>query len=146
MFQLHPQLQADTYVVGKFDLSWVLLHQDANYPWCILVPEREDIREIHHLDTDDQIALLRESSHLAEVMADIFAPKKLNIAALGNIVPQLHLHHVARFEQDPAWPKPIWGAVAPVSYSPEVLTYRLGRLRSALVGEGFNSAEEIARR
>ena len=137
MFHLHPQLQADTHPIGKFDLSWVLLHKDANYPWIILVPAREDIREIHHLDQADQIALIRESSHLAEVMVDLFAPRKLNIAALGNIVPQLHLHHVARFEVDPAWPKPIWGAVEALAYHPDELDYRLARLRNALVGEGF---------
>ena len=141
MFELHPQLHADTYVIGKFSLSWVLLHKDANYPWVILVPEREDIREIHHLDNDDQMALMRESSHLSEVMVDIFAPKKLNLAALGNLVSQLHIHHVARFETDPAWPKPIWGQVEIKPYSDELLSQRMAQLRSALVGEGFNAKD-----
>ncbi|HEY6528415.1 MAG TPA: HIT domain-containing protein [Cellvibrionaceae bacterium] len=137
MFELHPQLKADTYVIGRFTLSWVLLHKDATYPWVLLVPARDDLREIHHLDSDDQLALLRESCHLSEVMVDIFAPKKLNVAAIGNIVSQLHLHHVARFESDPAWPKPIWGLLPPTPYSNELLVQRINQLRSALVGEGF---------
>ncbi len=140
MFELHPQLLADTLLLGKFDLSWVLLHRDANYPWCILVPAREDVREIHHLDTEDQYALIRESSHLAEVMTDLFAPKKMNLAALGNRVPQLHLHHVARFENDAAWPNPIWGAVPALDYQAADLAHRVAKLRGALVGEGFQAA------
>lgn len=141
MFEIHPQLQTDTYIIGKFSLSWVLLHKDATYPWVILVPAREDMREIHHLDSDDQIALIRESSHLSEVMVDIFAPKKLNIGAIGNIVSQLHLHHVARYETDPAWPKPIWGLMPPRAYTEELLSHRLNQLRSALVGEGFTAKD-----
>ncbi|HMU65996.1 MAG TPA: HIT domain-containing protein [Cellvibrionaceae bacterium] len=137
MFELHPQLKADSYLIGKFSLSWVLLHKDATYPWVILVPAREDLREIHHLYSDDQISLMRESCHLSEVMVDLFAPKKLNVAAIGNIVSQLHLHHVARFEQDPAWPKPIWGLLPATGYSEELRLQRINQLRSALVGEGF---------
>lgn len=137
MFELHPQLKADSYLIGKFSLSWVLLHKDATYPWVILVPARDDLREIHHLDSDDQIALMRESCHLSEVMVDLFAPKKLNVAAIGNIVSQLHLHHVARFEQDPAWPKPIWGLLPVSAYNDELRVQRINQLRSALVGEGF---------
>jgi diadenosine tetraphosphate (Ap4A) HIT family hydrolase len=140
MFELHPQLRADTYVVGKFSLSWVLLHKDANYPWCILVPAQDDMREIHHLDSHDQLALIRESCHLSEVMADIFLPKKMNVAVIGNKVPQLHMHHVARFETDLAWPNPIWGYAPATAYTPEHLQDRLHRLRSALVGEGFTAA------
>jgi len=139
MFELHPQLKADTYLIGKFSLSWVLLHKDATYPWVILVPARDDLREIHHLDSDEQIALMRESCHLSEVMVDVFAPKKLNVAAIGNIVSQLHLHHVARFEHDPAWPKPIWGLLPPNSYSDELRLQRISQLRSALIGEGFSA-------
>jgi diadenosine tetraphosphate (Ap4A) HIT family hydrolase len=137
MFELHPQLKSDSYLIGKFSLSWVLLHKDATYPWVILVPAREDLREIHHLSYEDQIALMRESCHLSEVMVDLFAPKKLNVAAIGNIVSQLHLHHVARFEQDPAWPKPIWGLLPATAYTEEVRLQRINQLRSALVGEGF---------
>jgi len=139
MFVLHPQLKADTTVVGQFELSLVLLHKDANFPWLILVPKRANIREIHHLSDADQIALIRESSHLAEVMTSIFAPTSMNIAALGNVVPQLHVHHIARSENDPLWPKPVWGAMAAKPYDAEVLKKRLSRLHAALLGRGFEA-------
>lgn len=145
MFELHPQLKKDTVIVGQFKLSLVLLHRDANFPWCILVPKREKMREIHHLADEDQIQLIRESSHLSEVMTSLFAPTTMNIAELGNMVPQLHLHHVARFEGDPAWPKAIWGTCPPAEYDPEELAERVTRLHASLVGEGFrayDSAEE----
>src|SRR5690606_21007114 len=109
MFALHPQLEKDTVLLGRFPLSLVLLHRDANYPWCILVPRREAVREIHHLGDEDRMQLIRESCHLAEVMVDLFVPDKMNVAVLGNQVPQLHMHHVARFTSDGAWPGPIWG-------------------------------------
>jgi len=137
MFELHSQLLADSVPVGQFRLSLVLLSTDANYPWVILVPKRENIREIYHLSEEDQVQLLRESSHLCEVMTSIFAPTKMNIAALGNQVPQLHLHHVARFDDDPAWPKSIWGAVDAKAYKAEELEARVQRLRASLIGEGF---------
>ena len=139
MFEIHPQLAADTVTVGQFRLSVVLLHRDATYPWLIMVPKRENIREIYHLSDEDQVQLVRESSHLCEVMTSIFAPTKMNIAALGNVVPQLHVHHVARFDTDPAWPKAIWGATDPTEYAAEALDKRLSRLHSSLVGEGFEA-------
>ncbi len=139
MFELHPDLQRDCYTVGQFKLSLILLHKDANYPWLILVPKRQKVREIHHLSEEDQIQLIKESSHLSEVMTSIYAPVKMNIAALGNVVPQLHVHHIARFKEDPAWPKPIWGATEQKEYSPEELEKRLERLHSSLVGEDFQA-------
>ncbi len=139
MFELDSHLQEDTVAVGRFDLSLILMHKDANYPWCILVPQREDVREIHHLADEDQIRLIRESSHLAEVMTDVFRPVKMNIAALGNMVPQLHLHHIARFREDAAWPGPVWGAVEAKHFDDKELAARLQRLRRALSGEGFVS-------
>lgn len=144
MFKLHPQLAADTVALGQFELSLVLLQKDANYPWCVLVPKRVNMREIHHLSEQDQAQLIRESSHLAEVMTSIFAPASMNIAELGNIVPQLHIHHVARFENDPAWPGPIWGAHPPADYSASELEERIARLRDALHGEGFTVEVEIS--
>lgn len=138
MFKLDPRLERDTVPVGHFQLSQVLMHRDANYPWCILVPQREGVKEIHHLDEEDQIRLILESSHLAEVMTDIFRPAKMNVAALGNQVPQLHLHHIARFATDAAWPGPVWGAVAAKEFGEQELAQRVKRLRSALEGEGFS--------
>ena len=139
MFELHEQLRKDTVAVGQFNLCLVLLHKDANYPWVILVPKRDNVREIHHLAEADQQQLIRESSHLAEVMTSLFAPTTMNIAALGNIVPQLHVHHLARFDGDPAWPRAVWGYGEPKPYSESELADRLNRLHSSLVGEGFEA-------
>lgn len=119
MFELHPQLVKDCLPVGRFSLCHLLLMRDANYPWCILVPARIDITEIYQLSDADQQQLMRESSLLASSMAALFAADKMNIAALGNIVPQLHIHHVARHHADPAWPRPVWGEVPPLTYTHE---------------------------
>ena len=138
MFQLDPQLAQDTLPVGRFPLSLLLLSKDANYPWCILVPQRADVFEIHHLSGEDQQQLIHESSLLSETMTSLFVAYKMNIAALGNQVRQLHVHHVARFQDDPAWPKPIWGLVEAKTYPREVLEERLQVLRNALVGKNFD--------
>src|SRR5690625_2912721 len=137
MFQLDPQLAQDTLPVGRFPLSLLLLSKDANYPWCILVPQRADVFEIHHLSGEDQQQLIHESSQLSETMTSLFDAYKMNIAALGNQVRQLHVHHVARFQDDPAWPKPIWGLVEAKTYSPEELKARLAACGRGLVGENF---------
>lgn len=141
MFELHEQLKKDTVLVGQFKLCLVLLHKDANYPWVILVPKRSKMREIHHLAEEDQLQLIRESSHLSEVMTSIFTPTTMNVAALGNMVPQLHVHHVARFTDDAAWPGVIWGANPAKEYDKEVFEERLARLHASLVGEGFEAQE-----
>ncbi len=140
MFSLHPQLEQDSILLGHMDLCQVRLSLDANYPWCLLIPEREAVTEIHHLSEEDRHQLMDESCRLAEVMVGLFDPKKINVAALGNMVPQLHLHHVARFEGDAAWPAPIWGRAAALAYAPEALAKRRDKLISALVGEGFTPA------
>jgi len=137
MFELHPRLAQDSIVIGAFDLSLLLLSKDANYPWCILVPQRDDIFEIHQLDGADQQQLMRESCQLAEVMISVFDAHKMNVAALGNVVRQLHVHHVARFVDDAAWPQPIWGKVPHLDYTDDALRERIERLQHALVGEGF---------
>lgn len=116
MFTLHPRLAADTFVLGDFPLSRLLLMNETNFPWLILVPRRADIREIFELSDDDQRQLLRESSHLARLLARIFRADKLNIAALGNLVPQLHLHHIVRHHDDPCWPEPVWGKLTARPY------------------------------
>lgn len=143
MFELHPQLANDTVVVGYFKLSVVLLHKDSRYPWCVLVPQREGLEELFHLDEADQVQLIKESSHLCTVMHDIFAPYKMNIASLGNIVPQLHVHHVARFKEDAAWPGPVWGVGSAEPYAEAELNKRVERLRHALGGEGFSAFAEV---
>ena len=137
MFELHPQLQKDTVVVGYFDLCVVLLHKDSQYPWCILVPQRADIREIFELSAPERALLMEESCRLSLAIQKAFEPEKLNVASLGNVVPQLHIHHVARFKEDRAWPGPIWGAYPSVPYESEALAQRLSWLQGHLQGEGF---------
>jgi diadenosine tetraphosphate (Ap4A) HIT family hydrolase len=109
MFTLHPQLAKDCLTIGQFDLCLLLLMNDRNYPWFILVPQRENISEIFQLTTADQMLLWRESTNLSEMLAQHFAADKMNVAALGNVVPQLHVHHIVRYRRDPAWPAPVWG-------------------------------------
>ena len=113
---LHPQLAADTVPVGDLPLSRVPLMNDANYPWLILVPRKPALVEIIDLEENDQVQLLGEIANTARVLKGITACAKLNIAALGNSVPQLHVHVIARNPGDAAWPKPVWGTVPPVSY------------------------------
>lgn len=132
MFTLHPQLAKDCFVIGQLPLSQLLLMNDQNYPWFILVPQREDIREIYQLTPADQMLLWRESTDLAEVLARHLAADKMNVAALGNVVPQLHLHHIVRYRHDPAWPAPVWGKLPAVPYSEERLQQLLSNLASVL--------------
>lgn len=131
MFVLHPRLAADSIEIGRLPLCRLLLINDANYPWCVLVPQREDMREIHQLSQEDRRQLLNESCVLSELMETLFQPVKMNVAALGNMVPQLHLHHIARFESDLAWPEPIWGAVAAKPYEERQGSYRVDLIRQA---------------
>lgn len=114
---LHPKLAQDCFVVGRFDLSALLLMNDARYPWFILVPQRENISEIHHLSGALQQQLMSESSALSSAMEAAFSADKINIAALGNIVPQLHIHHIARYRTDATWPAPVWGKLPSISYA-----------------------------
>ena len=137
MFKLHETLDKDCLLVGQFDLSLVLINRDANYPWLILVPKRQAVTEMYQLAPEDRQQLLLESCALSEVMMDLYSPDKLNIAALGNIVPQLHIHHIARYISDPAWPAPIWGAVAPVDYEMQILSARCDDLRQRLAHCGL---------
>ena len=132
MADLHPQLASDCRVIGRFPLCRLLLMLDANYPWFILVPDREGITEIHQLDADDQQQLLHESSSLAVVLEQAFQADKLNIAALGNVVPQLHVHHIVRYRDDPAWPAPVWARLPSQGYSQAALDGVLEKLRPAM--------------
>jgi len=128
VFELHPQLAGDCIALGRFPLSRLLLMNESRYPWLILVPERADISEIFELDTADQRQLMRESCLLAEHLKRNFAADKMNVAAIGNLVPQLHVHHVVRYHTDAAWPAPVWGRFPPESYSTKALQERLARL------------------
>ena len=131
-FALHPRLEADTVAIGDWPLCRVLLMNDAQYPWFILVPRREGAREIYQLGDADQAQLLRESSQLSRALMQAFRGDKLNVAALGNVVPQLHLHHIVRFAGDPAWPAPVWGRHPARPYAPAEQAERLKALRAVL--------------
>ena len=132
MTALHPALRRDCLLVGRFRLCHLLLMKDASYPWCILVPDRDNIFEIHQLRKSDQLQLIRESSILAAALERVFRADKINIAALGNIVPQLHIHHVVRYRDDKAWPAPVWGAGEVKPYSKAALQAALEKLREGL--------------
>ena len=131
-YALHPQLAADTHPVATFDLCELRLMDDANYPWLVLVPRLPDARELIDLMPAQRRVLTDEIDRAARALRDGFRPHKLNVAALGNLVPQLHVHVIARYEQDPAWPSPVWGRVAARPYTPEQLVERIMVLRDAL--------------
>lgn len=130
--RIHPQLKNDCIVLGRFELSCILLVKDANYPWIILVPDIDDISEIYQMSVEQQRLLLQESSYLATKMVQHFKADKMNIAALGNVVPQLHLHHVARYADDVAWPAPIWGKHPAMPYDEKQLKTRIKELQTLL--------------
>lgn len=131
-FELHPRLAADTLWIGDASLSRLLLMNDQQYPWAILVPRRQSVREIYQLCDADQQQLWRESAALSRVLMETFNGYKLNVAALGNLVPQLHLHHVVRHLDDPSWPGPVWGKLPPQPYESAVGQSRIAQLREAL--------------
>lgn len=115
-FELHPRLAADTIHLGNFQLSRLLLMNEQRYPWFILVPERPGITEIHQLSIYERYLLQDESVWLSEFLSSYYGGK-LNIAAIGNLVSQLHLHHIVRKPEDPAWPGTVWGKFDPLPYT-----------------------------
>jgi len=135
MFALHPRLQQDCLDIGRFALCRLLLMNESRYPWLILVPERAGVSELYQLSEADQALWLRESSALAQRLAEAFAANKMNIAAIGNLVPQLHIHHIVRYRDDPAWPAPVWGKFAPLPYDEAGLNAIIARLRACLPTE-----------
>jgi diadenosine tetraphosphate (Ap4A) HIT family hydrolase len=129
---LHPQLEADTVLVGELALSRLLLAKDANYPWLILVPRCAGVSEIIDLDQNGQAELTREIDLVSRALKAVTPSDKLNVAALGNMVPQLHVHIIARRRSDPAWPKPIWGVVPAREYDPAARDRLIAALRSVV--------------
>ncbi|MES2663059.1 MAG: HIT family protein [Pseudomonadota bacterium] len=132
MFQLDSRLEADCIFITDLKLCRVLLMNDANYPWIILVPRQADKKEIIDLSPEDQQLLTQESSFISHAMQKLFNPNKLNIAALGNIVSQLHIHHIARFTTDAAWPNPVWGKVSRKEYEITHLENLITRLKNQI--------------
>jgi diadenosine tetraphosphate (Ap4A) HIT family hydrolase len=135
VFELDPQLEADTFPVGVTSLNRILLMNDSRFPWLILVPERPDITEPFELTDEDQRTLMQESMITGKSLKALFNAHKLNIAALGNQVSQLHIHHIARFRTDAAWPRPVWGVGAAEPYEAEALRERVALLREVLSNE-----------
>ena len=131
-WSLDPKLAADTVPIGDLALSRVLLANDSNYPWLILVPRRPSLVELIDLEQNEQIQLLGEIDAAARVLKSVTECEKLNIAALGNVVAQLHVHVIGRRHSDTAWPKPVWGAVPPVAYTVAVRDGLIGALRRGL--------------
>lgn len=133
MINLHPLLKADSEAVAMLKLCEVRLMTDANFPWLVLIPQREDVREIHALMEDDQQTLMREVAFVSKQLEALTGAQKMNVAALGNMVPQLHIHIIARFEGDAAWPGPIWGVAPPKAYSASAREKLVAQLKKALI-------------
>lgn len=129
-FQLHPQLQKDCIRLGRLELCRLLLMNDSQYPWFILVPEISDIREIYQLSPSHRSLLQEESCQIAEKLALLFNADKMNVAAIGNLVPQLHIHHIVRYRSDKAWPAPVWGKFDAVPYTGHQLEELLPKIQS----------------
>jgi diadenosine tetraphosphate (Ap4A) HIT family hydrolase len=131
-WSLHPQLDRDTANIGDLPLSRVLVINDSNYPWLLLVPRRPDVVEVIDLDEVAQAHLMTEIARVSRALREVTQCHKLNVAALGNAVPQLHVHIIARFRNDAAWPKPVWGAAPPRVYERDALHSLVTPLRKRI--------------
>ncbi len=128
-WSLHPQLKKDTIDIGDLPLSRVLTIRDANYPWLLLVPRRENAVEIIDLDEVAQAQLMTEIARVSRALKEITECDKLNVAALGNMVPQLHVHIIARRTSDAAWPRPVWGVAEPLAHDAEEVQNFISAIR-----------------
>lgn len=135
MFVLDSRLHQDTLALGDFPLCRLLLSNDSNYPWFILVPRRPDISEVFDLSADDQLQLWQETSFLSKTLKVLFGADKLNVAALGNVVSQLHMHVIVRTRNDIAWPAPVWGKHPAVPYTEEQFVAIREQLRAVLIND-----------
>ncbi|MEM7099517.1 MAG: HIT family protein [Pseudomonadota bacterium] len=132
MFELHPQLQGDTSIICELAICSALLMNDKRYPWVILVPRLPDLRDLHDVPEAQSNAVTEEIRLVSKALVTCFRPHKLNVAALGNMVPQLHIHIIARNQDDPAWPGPVWGVGDAEPYTSEVQQARIEMLRQQL--------------
>ena len=131
-FHLHPRLKEDCITIGRFDLCQLLMMNDSQYPWFILVPEKADIKEIYQLSKPERRTLTEESSYLAENLAVLYKADKMNIAAIGNLVPQLHIHHIVRYQTDKTWPAPIWGKFDAIPYTHQQIADNIALVKEQL--------------
>ena len=129
---LHPQLERDTTPLGDLPLSRVLIINDANYPWLLLVPRRAGAVELIDLGEVERSQLMSEIALASCTLKEVTECDKLNVAALGNVVPQLHVHVIARRQGDAAWPKPVWGTVPPIDHDRNELEKFIEALRKKL--------------
>ena len=141
MFTLDKVLKEDTYCLGDFPLCRLLLSKDANYPWFILVPRRSGVTEICDLSEADQEKFMQESVFLRRLLKRLFDADKLNVAALGNVVPQLHVHHIVRYKSDDAWPSPVWGYAPATPYSDQRYSTLIGQLTALSEYPDFRFAQ-----
>ncbi len=131
-FQLHPQLEADTHLICRTENCQILLMDDARFPWIVLVPEVADIRELYELKEQQHHQTYQSILRISKSLAEYSNADKMNVAALGNQVPQLHIHIIARYEADAAWPGPVWGVGQAQPYRPDQLQQRLSDLGATL--------------
>ena len=131
-FQLHSRLQQDCVVLGRFELCQLLMMNDSQYPWFILVPQKAGITELYQLAQSERQLLIEESSYLSENLAVLFQADKMNVAAIGNLVPQLHIHHVVRYQTDKAWPAPVWGKFNAIPYTEQQIIETLSLVKERL--------------
>lgn len=140
MFALDSRLKQDTWLIGDFPLCSLLLSNDSNYPWFILVPRREGISELFQLDEHDQQLMWAETTALARTLKDAFGADKMNVATLGNVVSQLHMHVIVRYQADVAWPGPVWGKHPAKPYTQAEVGAIQDKLKSVL-GVEFTFSE-----
>ncbi|WP_263080208.1 HIT domain-containing protein [Endozoicomonas sp. Mp262] len=144
LFELDQQLVQDCFIMGDFPLCRLLLLNDTNYPWFILVPRIAGMEELHDLTGEQQQQFMQESSGLARALKEHFAGEKMNVAALGNAVRQLHVHHIVRYSSDKAWPGPVWGRFPAQPYGQNEVNEVMVRL-VPLLGESFQPLNDKGR-
>jgi len=137
LFELHPRLAADTFLLADWPLCRVLLMNDTRFPWLILVPRRSSLRDFDEISAGDKAVFLHEIDLASRALRSATSAEKLNVAALGNMVPQLHVHVVARFASDAAWPAPVWGVGEAEPYAPDVAQGLMGKIADLAQADGL---------
>ena len=136
-FEVDRDMAQECFTVGDLPLCRVLLKDDCNYPWFVLMPRRAEVSEFYELDDEDLGQFWKESSAFGRLLMQHLRGHKLNVAALGNVVPQLHVHHIVRQTGDPAWPRPVWNVVPAKAYEESSVEVLIGEIRSLLKQGGL---------